>query len=288
MTCNLQLSGVYYPELKYGNISGYCRNQWCLLKEKVFNGVEIMTEFSGRTAMITGGASGMGLLTGEKLAEQGANVALLDVNEEALAAAEEKIKAAGGKVIALKVDIRKYAEVEAAEKRIVETFGSLDILINAAGGMSGRCCGDCTSFEKLPIEVIDWGLDVNLRGAIYCCRAVLAGMMERKRGVIINFGSVTGEEGGGGPSLDYSAEKSAMKGMTKSLAILGAPHNVRSCCVIPGPVLTRPGMARMKTLLGRAAEPIELVDFILYLCSDKAAFITGSSHLIDGGRLLVR
>jgi len=246
-------------------------------------------EFAGRTAMITGGASGMGLLSGKKLAEQGAGVALLDVNEEALKAAEAELKSAGyDNVLALKVDIRKYAEVEAAEKRIVETFGSVDILINAAGGMSGRCCNDCSSFEKLPIEVIDWGLDVNLRGTIYCCRAVLAGMMERKRGVIITFGSVTGEEGGGGPSLDYSAEKSAMKGMTKSLAILGAPHNVRACCVIPGPVLTRPGMARMKTLLGRAAEPIELVDFILYLCSDKAAFITGSSHVIDGGHLLVR
>ena len=245
-------------------------------------------EFAGRTAMITGGASGMGLLTGEKLAEQGANVALLDVNEEALAAAEAKIRSAGGKVLALKVDIRKYAEVEAAEKKIVETFGSLDILINAAGGMSGRCCGNCTSFEKLPIEVIDWGLDVNLRGTLYCCRAVMAGMMERKRGVIINFGSVTGEEGGSGPAVDYSAEKSAMNGLTKSLAILGAPHNVRSCCVIPGPVLTRPGMARMKTLLGRAGEVSELVDFILYLCSDKAAFITGSSHVIDGGRLLVK
>lgn len=245
-------------------------------------------DFLNRTAMITGGGSGMGALAGEKLAEQGANVALLDVNENALNSVAEKIRAAGGKVLTLKVDIRNYAEVEAAEKKIVETFGSLDILLNCAGGMSGRCCNDYTSFEKLPIEVIDWGLDVNLRGAIYCCRAVLAGMMERKRGVIINFGSVTGEEGGNGPSLDYSAEKSAMKGMTKSLAILGAPHNVRSCCVIPGPVLTRPGMANMKTLLGRAAEPIELVDFILYLCSDKAAFITGSSHVIDGGRLLVR
>ncbi|MBR2374457.1 MAG: SDR family oxidoreductase [Lentisphaeria bacterium] len=245
-------------------------------------------EFAGRTAMITGGGSGMGLLSGEKLAAQGANVALLDVTEEALTAAEAKIKAAGGNVLTLKVDIRKYSEVEAAEKRILDTFGSLDILINAAGGMSGRCCNCNVSFEKLPVEVIDWGLDVNLRGAIYCCRAVLAGMMERKRGVIINFGSVTGEEGGAGASLDYSAEKSAMNGMTKSLAILGAPHNVRSCCVIPGPVLTRPGMANMRTLLGRAAEVEELVDFILYLCSDKAAFITGSSHVIDGGHLLVR
>lgn len=245
-------------------------------------------DFLNRTAMITGGASGMGLLAGVKLAEQGACVALLDVNEEALQAAENQIKSAGGKVLALKVDIRNFSEVEAAEKKIVGTFGSLDILINAAGGMSGRCCGNYTSFEKLPIEVIDWGLDVNLRGTLYCCRAVMAGMMERKRGVIINFGSVTGEEGGSGPAVDYSAEKSAMNGLTKSLAILGAPHNVRSCCVIPGPVLTRPGMARMKTLLGRAGEVSELVDFILYLCSDKAAFITGSSHVIDGGRLLVK
>ena len=245
-------------------------------------------DFANRTAMITGGGSGIGLLTGVKLAEQGANVALLDVNQEALLAAEKRIRDAGGSVVVIKTDIRKYSEVEAAEKKIVETFGSLDILINAAGGYSGRCCNVHCSFEKLPIEVIDWGLDVNLRGAIYCCRAVLAGMMERKRGVIINFGSVTGEEGGGAGSLDYSAEKSAMKGMTKSLAILGAPYNVRSCCVIPGPVLTRPGMAKMKTLIGRAAETIEIVDFILYLCSDKAAFITGSSHVIDGGHLLVR
>lgn len=244
--------------------------------------------FTGRTAMITGGGSGLGALSGEKLAELGANVALLDINEENLQTVAAKIKAAGGNVLPLKVDIRNYSEVEAAEKKIIETFGSVDILLNCAGGMSGRCCNAPVSFEKLPIEVIDWGIDVNLRGAIYCCRAVLAGMMERKRGVIINFGSVTGEEGGSGASLDYSAEKSAMNGMTKSLAILGAPHNVRSCCVIPGPVLTRPGMANMKTLLGRAAEPIELVNVILFLCSDKASFITGSSHVVDGGRLLVK
>ncbi|MCQ2352999.1 MAG: SDR family oxidoreductase [Victivallaceae bacterium] len=247
-----------------------------------------MGEFSGKTAFITGGASGMALLAGQEFAARGANVVLIDVNREGLEKAAASITAKGGSCLTLVVDIRHYGEVEAAVAKAVEKFGAIDILLNVAGGMSGRCCHNQTSFEKLPVEVIDWGIDVNLRGAIYCCRAIIGKMMERKRGVIINFGSVTGEEGGGGSAVDYGAEKAGMNGLTKSLAILGAPHNVRCCCVIPGPVLTRPDMAGMKTLLGRAAEPSELVDFVLYLASDKASFITGSSHLVDGGRMLIR
>ncbi|MCQ2378763.1 MAG: SDR family oxidoreductase [Victivallaceae bacterium] len=246
------------------------------------------SEFAGKTAFITGGASGMAKLAGRELAARGANVALIDVNREGVEKTAAKITENGGSALPLVADIRRYADVENAVARTEEKFGAVDILLNVAGGMSGRCCHNQTSFEKLPVEVIDWGIDVNLRGAIYCCRAIIGGMMERRSGVIINFGSVTGEEGGGGSAVDYAAEKSAMNGLTKSLAILGAPHNVRCCCVIPGPVLTRPDMAGMKTLLGRAAEPIELVDFVLYLCSDKAAFITGSSHLVDGARMLVR
>jgi len=244
--------------------------------------------FEKRTAFITGGASGIGFGCAKDLVKEGASVVLVDVNADQLKKAEETLRGMGGNVLALSCDIRHYPEVEAAAEKAVRTFGSIDILLNCAGGFSGRCCNDFSSFEKLPIEVIDWGLDVNLRGAIYCCRAIVGGMMERKRGVIINFGSVTGEEGGKGAALDYSCEKSAMHGLTKSLALLGAPHGVRSCCVIPGPVLTRPGMAKMATLLGRAAEVQEVVDFILYLCSDKAAFITGSTHVIDGGRLLLK
>ena len=75
-----------------------------------------------------------------------------------------------------------------------------------------------------------------------------------------------------------------MNGLTKSLALYGAPYGVRVCCVTPGPVLTRPGMAKMKTPLGRAAQPVEIVDLIEYLSSDKAGFITGTDYRIDGGR----
>ena len=92
-----------------------------------------------------------------------------------------------------------------------------------------------------------------------------------------------------GKNIAYSASKSAlMKGMTKSIAMAGAPYNVRCICVSPGPVLTRQAMSHMKTLIGRAAEPQELVDFILFATSDKGAFMTGTDYLIDGGRNVLR
>ena len=109
-------------------------------------------------------------------------------------------------------------------------------------------------------------------------------MIRQKSGMIILMGSIAGEEGNT-YSVDYSAAKSAlMNGVVKSLAQCGAEHGIRVCAVSPGPVLTRKEMARMKTLLGRAAEPQEIVDLILYLSSDNAGFITGCNYMIDGGR----
>lgn len=116
-------------------------------------------------------------------------------------------------------------------------------------------------------------------------RAAMEHMMNQKRGVIINIGSIDGETGG---AVDYAAEKSGITyGLTKALARIGAPYGVRCCGVSPGPVLTRPTMSNMKTALGRAAEPIEVVKLVMYLCSDDASFITGTNYLIDGGRALL-
>ncbi len=239
-------------------------------------------EFTGKTAIITGGASGMGLLCGQELAKKGANVVLTDVNAEAVEAKAGEIRAGGGKAIGVRADVRKYEELESAVRKAVETFGQIDISIYAAGGAPGRIFSDWTPFPKRKFELLDWGLDVNLKGALFLSRLVIENMAEHKSGVIINIASIDGVTGSG--AVEYSTAKSGMFGMTKSLALCGAPYNVRACCVVPGPVLTRAAMANMKTPLGRAAEPIEVVDFILYLCSEKAAFITGSSHLIDGGR----
>ncbi len=185
--------------------------------------------------------------------------------------------------VGLQVDVRDYRQVRDTVSQAIEKFGRVDVMHNCAGGAASRIFGRNEPFHEMPIEVIDWGLDVNLRGAVYFSHEVLGIMIRQKSGVIINMGSVTGTEGSA-YSVDYGVAKSGLIGLTKSLALCGAPHGVRACCVSPGPVLTRPGMAEMKTRLGRAAEPREIVDLILFLCSDKAGFITGSNHLIDGGR----
>ena len=243
-------------------------------------------EFQGKTAIITGGASGIGLQCGKCLAKEGANIVLVDYNQEGLDAAVAEVAELYGKehVIGAFCDIRDYAQVTAARDAAVNAFGRIDILINCAGGACARIMGRQEEFKDMPIEVYDFGLDINLRGVIYMDQVVMQQMAKQNSGVIIHLGSISGME----PSptnISYSASKSALiNGVTPSLAQYGGKYNIRVNCVSPGPVLTRPAMANMKTLLGRAAEPQEIVDLILYLCSDKAAFITGSNFLIDGGR----
>lgn len=245
-------------------------------------------EFQNKTAIITGGTSGIGNLAGECLAREGANVLLIGRNAENLEEKCQKINAFGvGKAIWMVCDVRNYDQICQARDLAIAEFGSIDILINSAGGYEPRMCNvpHGTDFTDIPIEVFDWGIDVNLKGPFYFSHAVMKQMVKQHSGVIINLGSVTGEEGSGQGMAYPTSKAGLMHGLTKSLAIYGGKHNIRAVCVSPGPVLTRPGMAAMKTLLGRAAETQEVVDFILYLASDKAAFITGSNHFIDGGRI---
>lgn len=246
-------------------------------------------DFTNKTCLITGGASGMGFLAGQCFAEKGANIVLADINEAALEEKTKQIHQNGGRCIGAVCDVRDYSQVLRARDTAIDTFNSIDILLNCAGGASTRVL-NCPQeeFKDIPIEVFDWGIDVNFKGTFYFNHAVMQQMAKQKNGVILNFGSITGEEGCE-RNIDYSACKSGiMYGMTKSLALYGARYNVRVCCISPGPVLTRPGMAAMKTLLGRAAQPREIIDPALYLASDKAAFITGENILIDGGRNILR
>ena len=245
--------------------------------------------FQGKTAISTGAASGMGLLFAQNFASLGGNVVLCDVNEKALAEKVEEINAKGqGKAIGIVCDVRDYKQVCAARDKAVETFGAIDVMCNFAGGTAVRMQKVDRSlypeFPDVPIDVYDWGIDVNLKGPFYFAHAVLKQMRAQKSGLIVNIGSITGAEGDG-YGMDYPTAKAGlMYGLTKSVAQYGAPYNVRCVCVSPGPVLTRAAMASMKTLLGRAAEPQEIVDLILFIASEKGQFINGENIMIDGGR----
>ena len=247
-------------------------------------------EFQNKTALVTGAASGMALLFCQCFVKEGGNAVMADIDEKALAEKVDEInKEYPGRAVGVKCDVRNYESVTAARDKAVEAFGSIDVLVNLAGGAELRVLKPTvTTFHEVPIEVYDWGLDVNLKGQFYFCHAVMAQMAKQKSGVIINIGSIVGEEGCGA-NVAYSTSKSAaMNGLTKSVALAGAAYNVRCVCVAPGPVLTREAMANMKTLMGRAAEPQEMVDLMMYLASDKAAFITGINILADGGRNIMR
>lgn len=243
--------------------------------------------FEGKTAISTGAASGMGLLFSQCWAAEGGNVLLCDVNEEILKEKVAEINAKGvGRAVGVVCDVRDYVQVCAARDMAVEEFGSIDVMCNFAGGTAVRVLkvDKELEFPDIPIEVYDWGLDVNLKGPFYFGHAVMKQMREQKSGLIINIGSITGAEGTS-KGVDYSTAKSGlMYGLTKSLAQYGAKYGVRCVCVSPGPVLTRAAMANMKTMLGRAADPQEIIDLILFIASDKGQFINGENIMIDGGR----
>ena len=248
-------------------------------------------EFSNKTAIVTGAASGMGLLFSKRFADEGGRVVMVDINADALKTAADDIeKTHPGMTLTSVCDVRHYDEICKVCEDAVKHFGTIDVMINFAGGAAVRILGvpGDVEFPDVPIEVYDWGIDVNLKAQFYFDHVVMKYMREQRSGVIINIGSVTGAEGCA-KSIDYSAAKSGvMIGLTKSVALYGAQYGVRCVCVSPGPVLTRPGMASMKTALGRAAKPEEIIDACLFLASDKSAFTTGVNILIDGGRVITR
>ena len=245
--------------------------------------------FKDKVAVSSGSASGMGLLFAQEWAKLEGKVVMTDVNEAVLKEKVNEINAQyPGSAIGVVCDVREYEQVCNVRDQAVEGFGRIDVMANFAGGTAVRMRKvdkkEYPEFPDVPIEVYDWGLDVNLKGPFYFAHAVMKQMREQKEGLIINIGSITGAEGDG-YGMDYPTAKAGlMYGLTKSLAQCGSKHNVRCVCVSPGPVLTRESMAFMPTLEGRAGEPQEIIDLILFLASEKGQFINGENIMIDGGR----
>ena len=240
--------------------------------------------FEGRRAVVTGGASGIGLGVTARLVSEGARVAVWDRSPDALKAARDSV---GEGVTGVEVDITDPNAVGAACDRTLEGLGGIDILV-ASAGITGP---NVTAWEY-PVEAWRQVIDVNLNGLFYCNRAVVPSMLSGGYGRIVNVASIAGKEGNPNASA-YSASKAAVIGLTKSLGKELAKNNITVNCVTPAAVRT-PIFDQMsqshidfmlsKIPIGRFGTVEEVTALICWLASEECSFTTGGVFDISGGR----
>jgi NAD(P)-dependent dehydrogenase (short-subunit alcohol dehydrogenase family) len=246
-----------------------------------------------RVAIVTGGAAGIGRGIVLRLVEEGANIAVVDIDVEKANKVVDEIKALRGKAIGLKVDVTKSKETNLMSKGVLDEWGRIDILVNNAGGAAR---GEMRSyFHDSKEEAWDFILGVNLKGVLNCCRAVVGHMVERRAGKIVNIGSVSGMLGSAYAMADYSAAKGGVIAFTKSLAKEVGCYGINVNCVSPGPIetehfqtLSEDVIEKLKntTYLGRLGKPEDIANMVAFLVSDEASFITGQNFAVCGGRSL--
>jgi NAD(P)-dependent dehydrogenase (short-subunit alcohol dehydrogenase family) len=245
-------------------------------------------KLNGRSALITGGSKGLGRAMAQALAEAGADVAVCSrTSGEAENAAAEISSATGAKVIGLNADVIDRASVLDMVAACNASFGKIDILINNAGINVRKPTAEVSE------EEFDSVVDISVKGSFLCTQAVIQGMLERKWGRIVMLGSIMSHVAIPNRSA-YSAAKSGVLGMTRSLALEGAPHGVTVNCLCPGvfatplnlPIMNDPAAFQAflsKIPMGRWAQPEELAGAIVFLCSEASGYMTGATLTVDGG-----
>jgi 3-oxoacyl-[acyl-carrier protein] reductase len=248
-----------------------------------------MADLSNKFAVITGGRRGIGRATAELFAQRGADVLIGDCTEDEMESTAAQIAAATGRrVIAQCVDVSNSASAKGFIDYAVEQFGRIDILVNNAGITRDNLI--------MRISDEDWDnvLDVNLKGAFNCCKAVARQMMKQRYGRIVNITSVAGLAGNAGQT-NYASSKAGLVGFTKSLAKELGPRNITVNAIAPGFVTTAltdvlqqefKEMAIKATPLGRFGAPEDIARAVAFFVSDDAAFITGQVLSVDGGMVM--
>jgi len=239
--------------------------------------------FAGRTAIITGGASGLGLETARRITAEGGKVSLWDVNAEALAAAKKET----GAVHTVTVDVSDAKAVEAAVAESAKALGKIDILVNSAG-----ITGATQPVIGYPIDSWLKVMDVNVNGLFYCCRSVAALMVDAGYGRIVNISSVAGKEGNPNAG-SYSTAKAAVLGFTKSLgkelATKGVIVNAVTPATFESPILDNVPQShidymRSRIPMGRLGTAQENAAAVCWLASEDCSFTTASTLDTSGGR----
>lgn len=249
-----------------------------------------MGQLDGKVAIVTGAARGLGRAYAETLAAEGASVLACDLNdcEETVAA----ITVAGGSAVSGSVDIADMASCNAMAEQAVATYGGIDVLVNNAA-LYGTLQG--ARFEQLPEEQWDAVMNVNIKGVWQASKAVVVPMRERGGGSIINISSLAAVYGL--PyGLDYVASKSAVIGMTRGMARELGGDSIRVNAVAPSAVMTEgteeffgekfekaKQVVAKGQLIQRNLQTEDLTGTIVYLASDASAFVTGQTHMVDGG-----
>src|SRR5436853_401604 len=271
--------------------------------------MSIEIDLSGRVALVTGASRGLGRADALALARAGADVVVADLlveselsegtdrygavatvaRQQGLVHTEEtveEIRGLGRRALAVRCDVTKRDEVDAAVARAADELGSVDILINNAGTLD-----HVGQFHDQSAELWERDLRVNLTGAFNCAQAVWPHMRERGWGRIVNMSSVAGTLGGFGQA-SYSTTKAGLLGLTRTLAMEGARHGITCNAIVPGVIGTEAyHMANeamnerivARTALKRPGEPQEIANTIAFLCSDLASFITGAELNVSGG-----
>jgi 3-oxoacyl-[acyl-carrier protein] reductase len=241
---------------------------------------------------VTGAASGIGRACAIGFAREGAKVTICDFNVEGLEETRQLITDLGAECLALKVDVRNQDEVETCVNATLEQFGTVDILVNNAG------TGQFMPFAMMPNEEYDRVMDINVRGMFFFSRAVLPTMMDKDYGKIVNITSIMSVVAGQGQSI-YNASKGAAKMLTQGIAVDVSGYNINVNAVGPGMVLT--GLTQ--NMLGdpdqaewfieripkrRIAQPEDIANAVLFLASDEASYIHGTTLFVDGGMICTR
>ncbi|GAK56370.1 3-oxoacyl-(Acyl carrier protein) reductase [Candidatus Vecturithrix granuli] len=246
-------------------------------------------ELQDRVVIITGAGKGLGKAIAQKFFEEGASLALFDVDVSLVEELASILDPSGKKVLAIRADVTDEHEIAQAVAKVLEKFNRIDVLVNNAGISRHR------TLEEMTLEIFEAVIKINLTGTFICCRAVVPAMKKQGKGKIVNIASLGGRTGRPGVGVNYAASKAGVIGLSQLLARELGPAGIYVNAIAPGPILTEqtaqyPPEVFARWNVGRAIDkdgmPEDVAYAAIFLASDRSDWITGVTLDVNGGLLI--